>query len=111
MAAATHDRFEIKLVQLPGWAIPLAAAAAVAIVALAGVVGFGILLLMSPIILGTAAAHVIRNRGKSTPVAPRPWPKRPLSTPPREPIVIDGEYEVVDGRASRGKAADDRNTK
>lgn len=110
MATTTHDRFEIKLVQLPGWAIPLAAAAGLAIVALAGVVGFGILLLMSPIILGVGAAQAIRNRRTSMPVAPRPWPQRPQATPPRAPIVIEGDFEVVDnnGQTAGTKAESDK---
>ncbi len=110
MATTTHDRFEIKLIQLPGWAIPLAAAAGVAIVALAGVVGLGILLLMSPIILGVGAAQAIRNRRKSTPATPRPWPQRPQAAPPRAPIVIEGDYEVVDnnGRRTEPKTSNDK---
>lgn len=110
MATTAHDRFEIKLVQLPGWAIPLAAAAGLAIVALAGVVGFGLLLLMSPIILGVGAAQMIRNRRKSAEVTSRPWPDKSKPSQSPTPIVIDGDYEVVKtgGRPSNDDAARNR---
>ena len=99
----THNRFEIKYIQLPGWVIPLAAAAAVALVALAGVVGLSILLLMSPIILFVGVAKAVRNRRKNKSAPPRPWPQRPQATRPRAPIILEGVYEVFDNNGQRAE--------
>jgi hypothetical protein len=100
MTTAAMNRLEIKIIRLPVWVLPLAAAAAVALVALAGVLGFGLLLLMSPIILVAGAVHMLRGRRGTKPVE-RPWqrPKRDprLSNPP----VIEGEYEVIDERSPK----------
>jgi len=71
MAATRHDRYEIKLVQLPGWAIPLAAFAAVGIVPLAAALGVGIVILMSPILLGVAAAQALPHHRQNAPAIAR----------------------------------------
>lgn len=103
MAPVVHDRFEVKLVLPPGWALLLTTAAGILIVALAAVVGFGSLLLMLPIIVGVGAAQGLRNRRSGVPAPPRRWPPLPISTPPSDPIVIDGEYEVINDDTRRAK--------
>ncbi len=115
MSASAMNRLEIKIVHLPSWCVPLAAAASVALIALAGFIGFGVLLLMSPIILAAGVIHLLRRPQSLEPVQ-RPWPERthrsnaPQETRSVEPVVIDGEYEVVEERnppsPDRGRAGD-----
>ena len=95
MTATISDRFEIKVVKLPTWIVPVIAAGAVALVALAGVIGFGVLLLMSPIILVAGAANLLKNRKSAA--TPEPlWPVKNRPARPASSQVIDGDYEVVD---------------
>lgn len=97
MTAATHDNFEIRIVVLPRWLLPLAAAAAVALVGLAGLFGFGLLLLVSPLILAAGVVQYLKAFRK--PWEQPPPPKRTSYEPPLRPtrsIVIDGDYVVLD---------------
>lgn len=103
MSASAMNRLEIKAVRLPSWAVPLGAAAGVAVIALAGFIGFGVLLLMSPIILAAGVVQLLRRPRALEPVQ-RAWPERrhepnvAKETRPVEPVVINGEYEVVEER-------------
>ncbi|MFM9939359.1 MAG: hypothetical protein ACKVP7_07675 [Hyphomicrobiaceae bacterium] len=97
MTASTFDRLEIKVVRLPVWAAPLAAAVGIALVGLVGVLGFGLLLLISPIVLVAGVARFFKHRPPTVPtdLSDRAWPGPQKPARPAQPIVIDGEYEVV----------------
>lgn len=95
MTTTAFDRFEVKIFRIPVWALPIAAAAAVALIALAGVFSFGLLLLMSPIILVAGAIHHLKHRHRDRDEQPL-WPTKDRPARPTGPLVIDGEYEVID---------------
>ena len=97
MTASAFDRIEVKVVRLPVWAAPLAAAVGIALVGLAGVLGFGLLLLLSPIMLVAAVAQFFKRRRSREPAdrSDRNWPRPQKPAQPAQPLVIEGEYEVV----------------
>lgn len=99
MATTAKGRLEIKREGRASWAIPLDTAAGAVVfvlVALAGAAGFIILLLISPIVIGLSALQAFRNRQSAVQVVPARWSERPRSSLPRDPLVIDGDYEVID---------------
>lgn len=108
MSAATHDNFEIRVVRIPQWLLPLAAATAVALVGLAGLFGFGLLLLASPLILAAGLVHSLKAFRKPAEQPLRPSRRKSSDRPtrPERPIVIDGDYVVLDDapRAAEPKA-------
>lgn len=73
MVATAHDNFEIRVVRIPQWLLPLVAAVAVALVGLAGLFGFGLLLLVSPLILVAGIVHSLKRFRKPGEQPPRPW--------------------------------------
>jgi hypothetical protein len=95
MSVATHDNFKIRVVRIPQWLLPLAAAAAVVLVGLLGLFGLGLLLLASPLILAAGLVHSLKAFRKPAEQPLRPS-RRKSSDRPERPIFIDGDYVVLD---------------
>ena len=100
MNAAGMHRFEIKVMRLPVWTLLVPITVAVVLLALAGIIGIGLLLLVSPIVLVAAAAHRLRGRRATEPTI-RPRSRTDSQSRPRTPPVIEGEYQVIDERPAR----------
>jgi hypothetical protein len=94
------NRFEVKVVRLPAWAPLVVTAVGLVLLLLAGFIGLGLLLLLSPIMLVAAGLHRLRGRRATQPMR-RAWTRPDGRPPPRPPPVIDGEYQVLDERPAR----------
>lgn len=94
MTTAAVNGLQIKVVRLPTWALLVAGIAAVVLVAFAGLVGLGVLLVLSPIVLVAAIVHQLRV-GSAAESVNGGWP-RPNRPRPTAPLIIEGEYEVID---------------
>lgn len=91
------NRYEIRLVRLPGWALPLAGAAALALVALVALIGIALLAVLAPVLLVAGLLSRWRLRRRRSEVA-GDFDR----TSSRGPLVIEGEYDVV-GETTQGR--------
>lgn len=97
MTASTIGDFEIRVVHIPQVLVPLAIAAAVALVGLAALFGIALLLIMSPLIFFAVLVRYLRRLANPE-AAPahqwNTWSDRRSRT--GQPIVIDGDCIVLD---------------
>ncbi len=87
-----HVHFKYN--SLPSWALLLTAATALTVVAFAGVLWLGLLILITPILVVASGLSRLRRKQAPAPLRRtefrRQWPN-----PVHRPLIIEGDYVVV----------------
>jgi hypothetical protein len=86
--------FNIKLIRLPAWALPILVIMLAALVAFAALVSLSLMLVLVPVLLLVGAAQRMFGHHK----VQADVHSRPTGSPSgdRAKIVIDADYEVLD---------------
>ena len=94
-------RFEIKRIRLPTCALGVVGAIGAPLTAVLVILGAALFLVISPFILLAAAAKQLKAR-RDTMTSHGRWPdSAPRPRRNTTPLIIDGEYQVIDDGAHK----------
>jgi hypothetical protein len=95
------QRFEIKRIRLPTCALGVVGAIGAPLTAVLVILGAALFLVVFPFILLAAAADQLKAR-RDTMTSPDRWPdSAPRPHRNSTPLIIDGEYQVIDEGAHK----------